>query len=163
MAQGCYGVLMLSSEDGYMTDWHLVHLGQYAIHGTGLVICEATAVTPNGRITPSCAGLWKDDHIAPMQRVTRFIHSVGGHVGIQLAHAGRKASTFPPFHAKSRSVAQAEDGGWADVVAPTADAWSDTYLQPKELSVAEIASLTASFHDAAERALKAGTFDNEPH
>ncbi|KAJ9081946.1 hypothetical protein DSO57_1009649 [Entomophthora muscae] len=146
---------MYSSDDGFMTDWHLVHLGQYAIHGAGLVICEATAVTPNGRITPNCTGLWKDEQVAPMKRVNKFIHSVGGHVGIQLAHAGRKASTFPPFHPKSRSAALPEDGGWKDVVGPTSEAWSETFVKPNELSVEDIASLTAAFKDAAKRALDA--------
>lgn len=141
-----------------MTDWHVVHLGQYAIHGAGLVFCEATAVTPNGRITPSCAGIWKDGQVAAMRRVTRFIHSVGGNIGIQLAHAGRKASTFPPFHPKSRSVASPESGGWKDVVAPTAEAWSETYVYPFELTLEDISALIASFRDATKRALDAGTW-----
>jgi len=86
-----------SSEDGYYGDWHLAHLGQFALGGAGLVIFEATAVEPRGRITPYCAGLWKDEHIAPVKRIVDFLHAHGTAAALQLAHAGRKASTNAPF------------------------------------------------------------------
>ena len=85
-----------SSEDGFATDWHLVHLGSRAVGGAALVITEATAVTPEGRITPADLGIWKDEHIRPLARIVRFVHSQGAQAGIQLAHAGRKASMAPP-------------------------------------------------------------------
>ncbi|KAB5593589.1 NADH:flavin oxidoreductase/NADH oxidase [Ceratobasidium theobromae] len=86
-----------SAVDGHMTDWHLVHLGGFATRGAGAVMLEATAVAPEGRISPECPGIWSDTHIAPMKRIVDFIHSQGTTVGIQLAHAGRKASTLAPF------------------------------------------------------------------
>ncbi len=86
-----------SSEDGFATDWHLVHLGARAQGGAGLVTMEASAVTPEGRISSGDLGIWKDDHIPALQRIARFIHSQGARSGIQLAHAGRKASMTPPF------------------------------------------------------------------
>jgi 2,4-dienoyl-CoA reductase-like NADH-dependent reductase (Old Yellow Enzyme family) len=91
-----------SSEDGFANDWHLVHLGSRAVGGAGLVFTEATAVTPEGRISPQDLGLWKDEHIAPLARITAFLHSQGAHAGIQLAHAGRKASTFRPLERRRR-------------------------------------------------------------
>src|SRR6266540_1111983 len=84
---------MYSAHDGALTDWHLVHLGQFALRGAGLIIVEATAVTPQGRISPQDSGLWKDEQIAPLKRIVDFVHSQGAKIGIQLAHAGRKAST----------------------------------------------------------------------
>src|SRR5271167_3167530 len=86
-----------SSEDGFANDWHLVHLGSRAVGGAGLVITEATAVAPNARISPQDLGIWSDAHIEPLARVTRFLHSQGSVAGIQLAHAGRKASTYRPW------------------------------------------------------------------
>src|ERR1700743_510682 len=82
-----------SSEDGFASDWHLVHLGSRAVGGAGLGFTEATAVSASGRISPQDLGLWKDEHIAPLARITAFLHSQGAHAGIQLAHAGRQAST----------------------------------------------------------------------
>ncbi|MFS2117437.1 oxidoreductase, partial [Herbaspirillum frisingense] len=86
-----------SAEDGFVNDWHLVHLGSRAVGGAGLVIMEATAVVPEGRITAADLGIWKDEHIAPLRRITRFIEQQGGVPGVQLAHAGRKASSLRPW------------------------------------------------------------------
>jgi len=99
-----------SSTDGFATDWHLVHLGSRAVGGVGLVIVEATAVSPEGRITPNDLGLWKDDHIAKLKQIVDVVHSQGAYIGIQLAHAGRKASMTVPWE-KERLVPPSE-GGW---------------------------------------------------
>lgn len=139
-----------------MTDWHLVHLVQYSIHGAGLIFCEAASVSENGRISPNDAGIWKDEHIAPMKRVTNFVHSLGGHIGIQIGHAGRKASTYPPFHPKARGIVPPEEGGWKDLVAPTSEPWSEAFLEPLEMSLDEIKDMIQLFKDSAIRASKAG-------
>jgi 2,4-dienoyl-CoA reductase-like NADH-dependent reductase (Old Yellow Enzyme family) len=103
-----------SSVDGLANDWHLVHLGSRAIGGAGLVFTEATAVTADGRITAQDLGLWNDEQIEPLQRITRFIAAQGAVAGIQLAHAGRKASTYRPWLGKHGSV-KIEEGGWLPV------------------------------------------------
>ncbi|BCQ59650.1 hypothetical protein PBOI14_14000 [Pseudomonas sp. Boi14] len=103
-----------SSVDGLANDWHLVHLGSRAVGGAGLIFTEATAVTAEGRITAQDLGLWNDAQIEPLQRITRFITAQGAVAGIQLAHAGRKASTHRPWLGKSGSV-KPEDGGWVPV------------------------------------------------
>ena len=99
-----------SSVNGYASDWHLVHLGSRAVGGAGLVMVEATAVSPEGRISPSDNGLWLDEHIPPLRRITEFLKSHGAVPGIQLAHAGRKASASAPWEG-DRHLADAE-GGW---------------------------------------------------
>src|SRR5450432_4786464 len=105
-----------SSVDGFANDWHLVHLGSRAIGGAALVIAEATAVVPEGRISPSDLGIWKDEHIEPLARITSFIREHGSVPGMQLAHAGRKASTAEPWNGGAAlSVAQ---GGWSPIFAP---------------------------------------------
>ena len=91
-----------SCEDGFASDWHLVHLGSRAQGGAGLVMVEATAVLPEGRISPGDLGIWKDAHIPALERITRFLHSQGARAGIQLAHAGRKASTATPLGGRRR-------------------------------------------------------------
>jgi 2,4-dienoyl-CoA reductase-like NADH-dependent reductase (Old Yellow Enzyme family) len=141
-----------SSVDGHPTDWHLVHLGGFARGGCGLVFTEATAVTPEGRISPVDAGIWTDAQAADYERITAFIRGQGAVPGIQLAHAGRKASTLPPF-AGSGSVPIA-DGGW-ETVAPSPLAFG-RYAQPRELTAAEITELIAEWAAAARRALDAG-------
>ena len=114
-----------SSADGFANDWHLVHLGSRAVGGAGLVMTEATAVTPEGRISPEDLGIWTDDHIEPLARIVRFIHEHGSVAGIQLAHAGRKASTYRPWSGDGAvPVAQ---GGWTNVVAPSAVAFATHY------------------------------------
>jgi 2,4-dienoyl-CoA reductase-like NADH-dependent reductase (Old Yellow Enzyme family) len=140
-----------SSEDGFANDWHL---GSRAVGGAGLVFTEATAVTPEGRISPQDLGLWKDEHIAPLARITAFLHSQGAHAGIQLAHAGRKASTWRPGAGEGR--VGPEDGGWANVLAPSAIPFAPNYPQPQELDRAGIAAITKAFRAAAVRAGQAG-------
>lgn len=145
-----YSVL---AQDGMPTDWHLVHLGARATGGFGLVMSEATAVVPEGRISPEDTGIWSDDHIEPWRRITRFVRGEGAVVGIQLAHAGRKASTHGIFGAGSGGLA-VDGGGW-EAVAPSAEAFTGL-LEPRELSVDGIAAIVTAFADAAVRADKAG-------
>ena len=143
-----------SCEDGFANDWHLVHLGSRAVGGAALVFTEATAVTPEGRISPQDLGLWKDEHIAPLARVTAFLHSQGASAGIQLAHAGRKASTWRPW--SGEGVQTPDKGGWDNVLAPSAIPFAPNYPQPHELDRAGIAAVTQAFRAAALRADKAG-------
>ena len=143
-----------SCEDGFATDWHLVHLGSRAVGGASLVFAEATAVEARGRISPQDLGLWKDAHIEPLARITRFIHSQGSIAGIQLAHAGRKASVGRPWERDGKL--DESEGGWRDVVAPSAIPFSPSYPMPVELSEKEIAAVIRSFGDAARRASEAG-------
>ena len=156
---------MYSADDGHLTDWHLVHLGAFALRGAGLTIVEATAVTANGRISPEDSGLWQDSQIAPLKRVVDFVHSQGQKIGIQLAHAGRKASTLSLWHVgRSRQVADPEEGGWPDNLwAPSAIAWDEGYPTPHEMTTAQIESLVQSFADAAKRAVQAGIDTIEIH
>jgi 2,4-dienoyl-CoA reductase-like NADH-dependent reductase (Old Yellow Enzyme family) len=142
-----------SCTDGYATDWHLVHLGARAAGGVGLVMAEATAVEARGRITPHDLGLWKDDQVTALERITRFIAEQGAVPGIQLAHAGRKASVSAPWEG-DRPLANAE-GGW-QVVGPNALAFASGYPEPEPLSVDGITEVIGSFAAAARRALKAG-------
>jgi 2,4-dienoyl-CoA reductase-like NADH-dependent reductase (Old Yellow Enzyme family) len=143
-----------SCEDGFANDWHLVHLGSRAVGGAGLVFTEATAVTAEGRISPQDLGLWKDEQIAPLARITAFLHAQGAHAGIQLAHAGRKASTWRPWDGDG--VIAPEAGGWTDVVAPSALKFAPNYPQPRELDLDGIAKIKAAFREAAVRADRAG-------
>jgi len=142
-----------SSQDGFATDWHLVHLGARAQGGAGLVILEASAVTPEGRISSGDLGIWKDEHIPALQRIAGFIHSQGARAGIQLAHAGRKASMSVPFGGE-RLLSPAE-GGWQPV-APSALAFSSAYAIPQALDLAGIDAIAEAFRQAARRALTAG-------
>ena len=142
-----------SSEDGFATDWHLVHLGARAQGGAGLVIIEASAVVPEGRISIGDLGIWKDEHIPALERIVRFLHSQGVRAGIQLAHAGRKASMSVPFSGE-RLLSPAE-GGWQPV-APSAIAFSPNYAVPAALDHAGMAVLVAAFAAAARRAERAG-------
>lgn len=141
------------AEDGFANDWHLVHLGSRAAGGVGLVIMEATAVLPEGRITPADVGLWKDEHIEQLERITRFIHSQGSVSGIQLAHAGRKASNDVPW--RGGGIVPVEAGGWP-VVAPSPIPFEEGDPAPVELDQPGIDNLVAAFEAAARRALQAG-------
>ena len=141
-----------TSVDGLPTDWHLVHLGGLARGGAGLVLTEATAVTADGRISPADAGIWTDEQAHAYERITAFIKSQGAVPGIQLAHAGRKASTQRPWDG-SGSVAEA-DGGW-ETVAPCALAFG-SYAVPRALTVEEIEEIVRAFGAAAVRAARAG-------
>lgn len=142
-----------SAEEGYATDWHLVHLGSRAIGGAGLIIQEATAVAPEGRISAADLGIWSDDHIPMLQRITDFIHQHGAIAGIQLAHAGRKASTDLPWKGgKSISV---QNGGW-ETVAPSAFPFYEGDDSPLALTLEGIAQIKSDFKAATVRALTAG-------
>lgn len=143
-----------SSEDGAATDWHFVHLASRAVGGAGLVIAEATAVSPEGRITPGDAGIWADKHIEPLARINRFIKGQGSVAGIQLAHAGRKASAARPWDGGDHLPDDA--GGWTPV-APSAVAFGGGLDKvPHALTVEEIAGVRRDFVAAAKRALAAG-------
>lgn len=142
-----------TSEDGFASDWHLVHLGSRAVGGAGLVITEATAVSPEARISPHDLGIWKDEHLEKLQQITSFIAAQGAVPGIQLAHAGRKASTNVPW--KGRGKVSIEEGGW-QVVAPSAIAFTDNYPMPVALDEAGIQKIIKDFTAAAGRALRAG-------
>jgi 2,4-dienoyl-CoA reductase-like NADH-dependent reductase (Old Yellow Enzyme family) len=142
-----------SSEDGFANDWHLAHLGSRAQGGAGLVILEASAVLPEGRITPADLGIWKDEHISGLERIAKFVHGQGARGGIQLAHAGRKASMSVPF-AKERLVLP-EEGGWQPV-GPSALAFAPHYAVPAALDKSGIDAVVAAFRMAARRAARAG-------
>ena len=150
-----------SSVDGLANDWHLVHLGSRAVGGAGLIFTEATAVTPDGRITAQDLGLWHDDQIEPLQRITRFIRAQGAVAGIQLAHAGRKAITYRPWLGKHGSV-KTEEGGWVPV-GPSPIAFDPRHTVPTQLDESQINDLVQAFADAAKRALAAGFSVVEVH
>src|SRR4026208_289016 len=114
-----------SSVDGYANDWHLVHLGSRAVGGAGLVLTEATAVLPEGRISPQDLGMWADEHVEMLSRIVSFIHEQGSVAGMQLAHAGRKASTHGPWETPG-AISESE-GGWKKVVAPSALPFAESY------------------------------------
>ncbi len=141
-----------SATDGVPNDWHLVHLGQFAIGGAGLVLTEATAVTPEGRISPQDTGIWNDEQAAAWRRIVDFVHGQGRAVGIQLAHAGRKGSTAQPW--RGHFTVPPEEGGWQPV-GVTAEPFGDL-AAPRPLSAAELRGITGAFVAAAERARDAG-------
>ncbi len=143
-----------SSTDGYANDWHFVHLGSRAVGGAGLVFTEATAVLPEGRISPQDLGIWMDDHIEPLARIVRFVHRQGSVAGMQLAHAGRKASTYRPW--SGHGTIPESNGGWNNVVAPSAFAFADQYPMPQALSIDSIKNIVSAFANAARRACEAG-------
>jgi 2,4-dienoyl-CoA reductase-like NADH-dependent reductase (Old Yellow Enzyme family) len=142
-----------SAKDGHPQTWHLVHLGSRAIGGAGLVFTEATAVEERGRISSADTGIYEDAHVASWRPIAEFIRSHGAVPGMQLAHAGRKASTATPWTGgKPVSV---QDGGWQPV-GPSALAFDAGYTVPRELSADDIAGVVAAFRKSAERALAAG-------
>lgn len=142
-----------SARDGYHSDWHLVHYGARAAGGAGLVLLEATAVTPEGRISPSDLGLWDDDHVASLSRLASFAKSQGASAGVQLAHAGRKASTFEP--GRGAGQIPVSQGGWKPL-APSALPFAQGDAVPAELTEEGIAHVIRSFAEAARRADHAG-------
>lgn len=142
-----------SATDGVPNDWHLIHLGARAAGGFGLLIAEATAVAPEGRITPQCAGLWNDEQAAAWSRVTDAVHARGAHVAVQLGHAGRKASSWRPF-GEGQGTVPVELGGWQPL-GPSPVAFPG-YAEPAEMSDEQVAALPAAFAAAARRALDAG-------
>jgi 2,4-dienoyl-CoA reductase-like NADH-dependent reductase (Old Yellow Enzyme family) len=143
-----------SSQDGYATDWHLVHLGSRAIGGAAAVLTEAAAVLPDGRISPDDLGIWKDEHVEMLARVFRFLAEHGAVPGMQLAHAGRKASTSAPW--KGGKPLEPAGGGWAPVWGPSAVAFDAGHQVPAMLDQAGITRVIAAFADAARRAAAAG-------
>lgn len=158
---GVSPMCMYSSDDGVANDWHLVHLGARAAGGAGLVIAEATAVSPEGRITPRDAGIWGDQHIEPLARINRFVAAQGAVPGIQIAHAGRKASAARPWEG-GKHLADAQ-GGWTPV-APSAVAFGDGLDRtPHALTAEEIGKVQGDFVAAAKRALAAGCVWLEVH
>lgn len=152
---GVSPMCMYSYKDGLSNDWQVVHLGARAVGGAGLVISEATAVEPRGRITPYDVGIWSDAHIEPLSRVTRVIKSNGAIPGMQIAHAGRKASTNRPWDHNGSPIQPDEPDGWP-VAGPSPIAFNDDYPVPHELSVEEIHAIQNLFRDGARRALTAG-------
>ncbi|HEY4762358.1 MAG TPA: NADH:flavin oxidoreductase/NADH oxidase [Candidatus Sulfotelmatobacter sp.] len=143
-----------SSTDGYANDWHLVHLGSRAVGGAGLVLTEASAVLPEGRISPQDLGIWMDGHMEPLARIVRFIHEQGSVAGMQLAHAGRKAGTYRPWEGNGMIPESA--GGWKKVVAPSCLAFADHYPMPQALTGDGIQEVVNAFAEAARRACEAG-------
>jgi 2,4-dienoyl-CoA reductase-like NADH-dependent reductase (Old Yellow Enzyme family) len=143
-----------SSENGLANDWHFVHLGSRAVGGAGLVLTEATAVLPEGRISPQDLGIWSDDHIEPLKRITRFVHEQGSAAGIQLAHAGRKASTYRPWDGQG-AVPEAR-GGWRRIVGPSPLAFAEGYAVPEALTEVEVQAVVDAFAQAGRRACDAG-------
>ena len=142
-----------SSADGFSNDWHLVHLGSRAVGGAALVFTEATAVSPEGRISPSDLGLWKDEHIKGLKRITDFISRHGAVSGIQLAHAGRKASCAVPWEGSKQL--DMKRGGW-QTVAPDKIPYTEEDRAPEPLNREGIRKVVSDFRAAAERALAAG-------
>ena len=140
--------------DGIPNDWHLVHLGAFAQGGFGLVLTEASAVSPEGRISPRDAGIWNDEQVHAWRRITDFIHARGTLVGIQLAHAGRKASTYAPFPGPVTGSVPVDQGGWASV-GPSAIAFPG-YDAPAALDEVGLAKVVADFGAAARRSIDAG-------
>ena len=143
-----------SSTDGFATDWHLVHLGSRAVGGAAAVLAEATAVSPEGRISPYDLGIWKDEHVEALSRITRFIAEQGSVAGIQLAHAGRKASVDAPW--RGGRTLDVSEGGWRPLYAPSAEAFSSRTPVPVEMSIGDIERIVGDFARAAARALAAG-------
>ena len=144
-----------SSEDGFASDWHLVHLGSRAVGGASIVMLEASAVTAEGRISPQDLGIWKDEHVHNLSRIAAFVKQNGASPAIQLAHAGRKASMRRPWDFPLGAVPESE-GGWSRVVSPSPIPFGAGYLTPSTISVHEIDIVIEAFADAARRALKAG-------
>ena len=141
------------SEDGFANDWHLVHLGGRAVGGAGLVIMEATAVSPEGRITAGDLGLWKEEQVSFLQRIVQFIESQNAVPGIQLAHAGRKGSHHKPWN--GGEALNSESGAW-QTLAPSAIAFSKDGPLPKEMDAADIQRFITDYTHAVERAIRAG-------
>jgi 2,4-dienoyl-CoA reductase-like NADH-dependent reductase (Old Yellow Enzyme family) len=143
-----------SAVEGFPDEWHLVHLGSRAVGGAGLVIVEATAVSPEGRISPGCTGIWSDDHVQPYAHIARFLKRHGAVPGIQIAHAGRKASANIPWEGDDHLTP--ENGAWP-IIGPSAEAFgANLPVTPREMTIDDIARVRQNFVDAAERAVDAG-------
>jgi 2,4-dienoyl-CoA reductase-like NADH-dependent reductase (Old Yellow Enzyme family) len=144
-----------SCEDGFANAWHLVHLGSRAIGGAGTVLTEANAVLPEGRISPADLGIWKDDQIENLGRITDFLRRHGAVAGTQLAHAGFKASTAVPW-SESRAPVPVSEGGWRPIYSSTTKPFTPDSIQPEALTAEGIATVVRAFAEAARRALEAG-------
>ncbi|KAF7114952.1 hypothetical protein CNMCM5793_000722 [Aspergillus hiratsukae] len=152
-----------SAQDGHMTDYHIAHLGGIAQRGPGMMIIEATSVQPEGRITPQDVGLWKDSQIAPMRRVIDFVHSQGQKIGVQLAHAGRKATTVAPWISFS-AIATEKVGGWPDrVKGPSDIPFAEPFAKPNAMTLEDIEQFKKDWVAAAKRAMAAGADFVEIH
>jgi 2,4-dienoyl-CoA reductase-like NADH-dependent reductase (Old Yellow Enzyme family) len=149
-----------SSADGFASDWHLVHLGAFAVGGAALVLTEATAVAPEGRISPWDLGLWDDRHCEMLARIVRFVDAHGAAAGIQLAHAGRKASTARPWD--GGGPVDSASGGWQPV-APSAIPFDAAHVTPRALTAGDLAAVVKAFGAAAQRALDVGCKTVEIH
>lgn len=158
---GVSPMCMYSSADGFANDWHLVHLGQFAVGGAALVLTEATAVSPEGRISPQDLGIWKDEHVEMLARIGRFVREQGAVWGAQLAHAGRKASVRRPWD--GGGPVEPSAGGWSPIVAPSPIAFDAGWQEPEALDAAGIARLVSAFKAATNRALAAGMQAIEIH
>lgn len=143
-----------SSVDGYANDWHFIHLTSRAVGGVGLVFTEAAAIEPRGRISPQDLGIWTDKHIEGLEKIVSGIEQFGAVAGIQLAHAGRKASTATPW--EGGKVLDESEGGWRSVVSASAIAFSEKHHIPKALDIAEIGQIIDAFVQAARRSVEAG-------
>lgn len=152
-----------SATNGYLSDWHLTHLGGIAQRGPGLTFVEATSITPEGRITPEDSGLWEDGQIEPLRRIVEFIHSQGQKVAIQLGHAGRKASTVAPWLSMGDTAVEEVNGWPKNVWAPSAIPFSDTFPTPHAYTEEGIEELKKAFVASVKRALKAGVDVVEIH
>lgn len=144
----------VDNQDGTPTDWHLVHLGSRATGGFGLILTEATAVTPEGRISPQDTGIWNDEQQVAWARIVSFVHEQDAAIGIQLAHAGRKASTYRGFPGEPTGSLPLDDGGWP-TLSPSPVAF-DGYVAPREMTLEDIADTVQAFATAARRADEAG-------
>ncbi|KAF5347369.1 hypothetical protein D9758_011272 [Tetrapyrgos nigripes] len=145
-----------SSQDGFITPWHMAHIGGICSRGPGLTFVEATAILPEGRITPQCAGIWDDKHTEAWGKLVEFAHSQNQKVGIQLAHSGRKGSTVAPF-LHFGMLATENIGGWPnEVVGPSEEPWDEHHATPKPLTKEGIQRIIKAFVDATKRALEAG-------
>lgn len=149
-----------SSANGMPTDWHLVHLGSRAVGGAGLVMVEASGVSPEGRISPQDSGIWSDVHAKAFEPITKYIDSQGAIPAIQLAHAGRKASTAAPWLGGKKVAI--DDGGW-EVVAPSAVPFNDDYPMPRAMNSKDMQKVIDDFAAAAERSVRAGFKVIETH
>ncbi|MFM1789393.1 MAG: hypothetical protein RLZZ12_742 [Actinomycetota bacterium] len=142
-----------SANDGVATEWHDIHIGSFATGGAGMIMMEATGVVPEGRISTTCLGLWNDAQRERLKPIVDFAHSMGTKIGIQLAHAGRKASCLSPW--SDHPMASLDEGGW-ECVAPSAISFGGKYPVPRELTKNEIIELISAFAKSAERAVGAG-------
>ncbi|GAV09843.1 hypothetical protein RvY_19317-3 [Ramazzottius varieornatus] len=142
-----------SAQDGFVNDWHFVHLGSRAVGGSGLLFTEATSISPEGRISPEDLGIWKDEHIPPLQRIVKFILAQNCVPAMQLAHAGRKASRSAPW--KGSQLISPENGGWV-TMGPSAIPNTDKEPPPAEMSREDITNSLQQWQDATARVQKAG-------